>query len=270
MKLSALRAALTEAGIEEAGQEARLLFSHFSGRPLSSLFGTDPDCTMPGLTVALNRRLRREPLAYILGQADFYRQRYAVGPGCLVPRPDTERLVELAVSLLPAGAHFADLCTGIGTIALSILCERSDTTAAGFELSKEALGYAGLNREKYGMNARFSLIRADLLTSEPDGEFDAILSNPPYIPQKDLASLAPEVGYEPPGALDGGEDGMLFYRRFLTFTPHLREGGFFLFECGYDEEEKMAELAEEKQFSFTPYRDYGGNFRVALLRRTPR
>lgn len=267
MKLSALRAALAGAGIEEAENEARLLFSHFSGCPLSALYGIDPDCALPALEAALTRRLQREPLAYILGQADFYRQCYAVGPGCLIPRPDTERLVELAVKLLPTGAHFADLCTGIGTVALSVLGDRGDTTAAGFELSEESLEYARLNRKKYGMEERFSLIRADLLRSEPTGIYDAILSNPPYIPTGDLAGLSPEVGYEPVGALDGGADGMTFYRRFLGFAPHLREGGFFLFECGYDEEEKIAELARERGFSFTAYRDYGKNFRVALLRR---
>ena len=267
MKLSELRAALLSGGIEEADVEARLLFSQYAGIPASRLFGSDPDLASAALDEALARRLRREPLAYILGEAPFYRSVLAVGEGCLIPRADTERLVEIAIRELPHGAHFADLCTGSGAIAVTVLSERPDTTAFAVDVSESALRYAAENAARLGVADRLTLARLDLLKEIPEGRFDAILSNPPYIPSEVVPTLSPEVGHEPSLALDGGEDGLVFYRRLLSFSPCLREGGFFLFECGYDQEVAMAALAEAHGMSHTPFYDYGKNYRGVLLRK---
>ena len=266
MRLSELRAALSSFGIEEADTEARLIFCHCTGLSPAHLVGADPTADDAVLAPLLSRRKAREPLAYILGTAPFYRGELAVGRGCLIPRADTERLVELAVRHLPCGAHFADLCTGSGAIAVSVLAERPDTTALAVDVSADALGFAEENARRLGVSDRLTLHRTDLLTDTPEGRFDAILSNPPYIPTADLAALAPELGYEPSLALDGGDDGLLFYRRLMSFASLLREGGFFLFECGYDQEAAMADLAATHALSFVPYYDYGKNFRGGLFR----
>ena len=267
MKLSELRATLAAAGIEEADVEARLLFSHVTGLPASRLFGDDPATDDSALTEALARRTAREPLAYILGGAPFYRSVLAVGEGCLIPRADTERLVEIAIRELPHGAHFADLCTGSGAIAVTVLAERPDTTALAVDVSDKALAFAAENARRLGVTDRLTLRRLDLLAEIPDGCFDAILSNPPYIPSAVVPTLSPEVGHEPALALDGGDDGLVFYRRLLSFRPCLRDGGFFLFECGYDQEAAMAALAEAHGMRHTPFYDYGKNYRGALFRK---
>ncbi len=267
MKLSELTALFADAGIEEADTEARLLFSHIEKLPYSSLFGCDPISPSPLLREAAARRAQGEPLAYILGEAPFFRQSYFVNRECLIPRFDTERLVEEAVRRLPKGARFADLCTGCGAIAISVLCERPDTTAVGIDIARGALEAARRNAERYGVLDRFTVEEGDLLRKTPKGRFDAILSNPPYIETAVLETLSPTVRREPKRALDGGPDGLCFYRRFIELLPLLTEEGFFLFECGYDQKEAMQALAEAATLSFTPFYDYGKNFRGCILKR---
>ncbi len=267
MKLSELTALFAGAGIEEADVEARILFSHIEKIPYSRLFGCDPRSKDPLLLEAATRRAGGEPLAYIIGEAPFFRQSYAVNRDCLIPRFDTERLVEEAVRRLPKGARFIDLCTGCGAIAISILCERVDTTAVGVDIAKGALEAAKQNASRYGVGDRFTLEEADLLQEMPKGRFDAILSNPPYIETAVLDTLSSDVQKEPRRALDGGADGLTFYRRFMDFLPLLKEDGFFLFECGYDQKEAMLHLAEAASLTFTPFFDYGKNFRGCILER---
>lgn len=265
MKLSELTAFFAEAGIGEADTEARILFSHIEKLPYSSLFGCDPVSPSPLLKEAAERRALGEPMAYIIGEAPFFRQTYFVNRDCLIPRFDTERLVEEAVRRLPKGARFVDLCTGSGAIAISILCERGDTTAVGIDIAKGALEAAAVNAARYGVSDRLTLIESDLLKEMPKGRFDAILSNPPYIETAALETLSPEVQREPRVALDGGADGLLFYRRFMDFLPLLTEKGFFLFECGYDQMAAMSRLSEEASLTFTPFYDYGKNYRGCIL-----
>ena len=267
MKLSELTARLSAAGIEEAAVEARLLFSAVTGREPRDLFAADPEAEDGALLPLLTRRVAHEPLCYILGEAPFYRSVLKVTPDCLIPRADTERLCELAIQRLPRGAHFADLCTGSGAIAVTVLSERPDTTALATDISEAALAVARENADRLGVSDRLVLVCADLLTEDPKGRFDAILSNPPYIPTSDLAGLSPEVGHEPRLALDGGADGLIFYRRLLALGSLLTEDGFFLFECGYDQKADMERLAAEYGYAFTPFFDYGKNFRGGILRR---
>ncbi len=269
MKLSELSARLASLGIEEAQNEARILFSHFTGTPLSHLYGCDPESDDAALSAAVLRRKAREPLAYILGEAPFYRSILKVTPDCLIPRADTERLCELAIARLPRGARFCDLCTGSGAIAVTLLSERPDTVAHALDISAGALAVAEENARRLGVSDRLSLSVGDVFSDDdlPDGPFDAILSNPPYIETDVLSTLSPEVGCEPVIALDGGPDGLLFYRRLITLADRLTEGGFLLFECGYDQKEAMAALSRDAGLTFSPYYDYGGRFRGAYLSR---
>ena len=265
MRISELRALLAASGIDEALLEARLLFTHFTGLSAAALLGRDPDCDAPALLEAARRRAHREPLAYILGEAPFFRSTLRVTPDCLVPRADTERLVELAIARLPQGARFLDACTGSGAIAVTVLSERPDTVAVATDISEGALAVARENAERLGVADRLTLVQSDLLTETPEGRFAAILSNPPYIPSAVVDTLSPEVGREPRIALDGGADGLIFYRRLLSLSSLLSEGGFLLLECGYDQKAEMEALAAERRFSFEPYYDYGRNFRGCIL-----
>ncbi len=259
-------------GIADAETEARLLLSHFGGISPSALYA-NPDFSLdtPAFTEAVSRRLAHEPLAYIIGYAPFCNETYRVTPDCLIPRFDTERLVELACERLPKDAHFADLCTGSGCVSISTLCRRADTTAEGYELSPAALALSIENAARNGVSSRVVYHAADLLRDPlPERRFDAILSNPPYIAENELAALSPEVQNEPRLALDGGRDGMLFYRRFLAaYEGALKAGGFFLFEIGYRQDADIGRLAEELGYTVTVHRDYGGNPRVAELYRAP-
>lgn len=214
---------------------------------------------------ALKRLANREPLAYILGEWYFYDEVYRVSPDCLVPRPETEHLVDELIHRLPQGGCFADLCTGSGCIAISVLAHRKDVTAIAVDVSEKALALAKENAVANGVDDRVTFMKADLLTENPleGAVFDAIVSNPPYIVSSVIDTLAPEVLCEPRIALDGGEDGLLFYRRiFSAFTDNVKDGGYILCEIGYDQGEAMKE-----QFGCTIKKDYSGNDRVAILQR---
>ena len=141
MRLSSAVSRLTEAGIDEARAEARILFSRI-GKINECELLFDPECDSAELDSAIEARARRTPLAYILGEADFYRENYIVTPDCLIPRPETELLVDYAVHHIPSGARFADICTGSGCIAISTLKNTGDTTAIALDLSIGALEVA--------------------------------------------------------------------------------------------------------------------------------
>ncbi|MBQ7347353.1 MAG: peptide chain release factor N(5)-glutamine methyltransferase [Clostridia bacterium] len=268
-----LCARLTQAGIESAEWDAALLIEHFCGvRAEEVRLGAARDYDKPALAEAAERRTARYPLQYLLGEWQFYRQSYEVSPDCLIPRSDTEILVEEAIKLLPRGAYFADLCTGSGCIAVSVLAERPDTQALAVEKFPDTLALAERNAVRNGARQRFAPLCADVLTPHclPDGVlFDAILSNPPYIPERDLAGLAPELDAEPRVALDGGDDGLIFYRRIVEQqAAHLKAGGFFLFEIGYDQADAVREIGVAAGFDdCRVIKDYGGNDRVVLLKK---
>lgn len=270
MTYRTLCALLEGSNIESAVWDAACLISHFEGIDLSSV-SLDPerDYPSPALSAAAHRRAAHEPLQYILGEWEFYRQRYLVSPDCLIPRSDTEILVEEAIKRLPHGAHFADLCTGSGCIAISTLSERPDTTGKAFEKYPKTLDVAQKNAILNQVNARFSPVLCDVLEEPklPDACFDAILSNPPYILTDVLETLSPEVKQEPRVALDGGKDGLLFYRAILKgWSRCLKKDGFFLFEIGYDQKDALLELG--RLCGFTECfcrRDLGGKDRVIYL-----
>ena len=262
-----------QVGIENAEWDAELLLEHFCGVDrLVLLSDTERDYGSPPLLDAVRRRAEHYPLQYLLGEWQFYRQTYEVSPDCLIPRSDTEILVEEAIKRLPPNAVFADLCTGSGCIAVSILAERPDTRAVAVEKFPRTLDLAVRNAAKNGVSERFTPICADVLKPNflPAGVcFDAILSNPPYIRRDVLNTLEPELSAEPKAALDGGDDGLIFYRGILqNAASSLAPNGSFLFEIGFDQAEDLKEIANAADFSaFRVLRDYGGNDRVVILSR---
>ena len=263
-----LESALRDGGIEESAEEALLLFSHLTGLSKARLLA-EPNLSVEECTVAplLSRRLAREPLQYILGEAPFANEIYSVSPDCLIPRFDTERLVEAAAERIPKNAHIADLCTGSGCVAISLLALRKDLTADAFDISGGALRIAEENAKRNGVSERISFKKADLLSlSSLPRIYEAILSNPPYIRTDELASLSPEVQKEPRLALDGGGDGLVFYKHFVTsFRTSLAKNGLFLFEIGFDQGSALREIANAASMTCDILKDYGGCDRVAIL-----
>ena len=271
-----LCALFQNAKIENAEWDALCLMEHFCSIS-PSLLRSAPDCDYQNAALedAIRRRLSHEPLQYILGEWEFYRQIYEVSPDCLIPRSDTEILVETAIRLLPVNAKFADLCTGSGCIAISTLAERPDTTAVALEKFPATLALAERNAKKNGVNDRICGICADVLHPPKEilahAPFDAILSNPPYIPTGDIEELSPEVHAEPVVALDGGEDGLRFYRAILkNHAPLLKKDGFFLFEIGFDQAASLIALGKEQNFAhIRVIHDFGGNDRVVYISNIP-
>ena len=252
MREEEIKAALQRAGFENARGEARLLAEHYGGEVPQS---------------ALARRLAHEPLQYLLGEWWFYKERYIVTQDCLIPRADTETLVEQAVRCLPQNARFLDLCTGSGCVAISTLCARPDTAAVAVDKFENTLAVARRNAEANGVAGRCTFCRADVL-ADPSipGPYDAILANPPYIPDAVVPTLSAEVRHEPSAALCGGADGLDFYRAMLTrWAKLLRSGGFWLFEIGYDQADALRELAAAHGLSCELTRDLGGRDRVVRL-----
>ena len=213
---------------------------------------------------ALTQLKNGEPLAYLIGEWYFYGLTFRLDRSCLIPRPDTEHIVERAINDIPKGGCFIDLCTGSGCIAISILKNRSDLTAYALDISGQALEMAKSNAELNGVADRITLMQADVFAADPSVMplFDAVISNPPYI-RSDVVSTLEVAKSEPVTALDGGEDGLDFYRHILThYADRLKVGGEFIFEIGYDQREDLLALAKENGLYGEVFKDYGGNDRV--------
>lgn len=265
---------LRSAGIENAHREVSLLVAHHTGRTPDELrFSWDgelPD-ERGALARDVDRRVQGYPLQYLLGVWGFWRQEYEVSPDCLIPRADTEVLVETAVQRLPRGARVLELCTGSGCIAVSLVCERQDVSVVAVELYENTLAVARRNAERNGADAsRLQFLTGDVLSGDflaGSGAFDAIVSNPPYIPSAQIDALQREVSFEPRAALDGGEDGLIFYRRMLQkdYCAALREGGCWMLEIGYDQGDALRALASESGLHCEIRKDLGGLDRVAII-----
>ena len=220
----------------------------------------------------VKKRIEGMPVAYILEEKEFMGHSFKVTPAVLVPRPDTEFLVEAGIRYLKEieAPLFLDICTGSGAILLSVLKEVENAKGIGTDLSPEALKIAKENSQRLGVGDRAGFLLGDLL--EPIGErkVHGILSNPPYIPTKDVEGLQVEVLKEPVMALDGGVDGLDFYRRLLTqASNYLLPNGFLFMEVGIHQAEPVTEIAETLGWKILekPICDYGGIERVVLFGR---
>ncbi|MBN1776589.1 MAG: peptide chain release factor N(5)-glutamine methyltransferase [Clostridiales bacterium] len=192
---------------------------------------------------ALRQRAERKPLQYILGTQDFYGCELRVDENVLIPRPETESLCEQALRCMEGirNSRVADVCTGSGAIAIAIKKNRSDAQVWATERSEDALRVAKENAERNA--AEIAFLQGDLLKPLNGMTFDIILSNPPYVKTADLDALQPEVRREPRMALDGGEDGLTFYRRFATEAPeYLKPNGRILLELGDGQAEAVSDI----------------------------
>jgi release factor glutamine methyltransferase len=194
------------------------------------------------------RRARREPLQYILGEAEFWSLPFKVGPGVLVPRPETETLVEEALKRAAPPFQMLDVGTGSGAIAVALARELSEARVVGIDNSPQALALAAENVRCNGVEDRVTLLEHDFQKQGlPGGPFDLVLSNPPYVPKGDLAGLMPEVrDFEPRQALCGGVDGLQFYRLLIPAAAGcLKPGGWVLFEVGIHQAPEVLALFEQ-------------------------
>lgn len=217
------------------------------------------------------RRKNGEPLAYILGNTDFFGLNLLVSPACLTPRADTEVIVEHALEFLgEKRAKVLDICTGSGCIAIAIAAN-SNSQVRALDISRDALDIAQKNADRHSLSDKVKFEYCDALSREfaSEGEkYDLIVSNPPYIPTQDILSLSREVLCEPHSALDGGSDGLIFYRRFIEILPQkLNAGGRIIFEIGYDQEDAMRALCTGAGLMCEFFRDYGGNIRGVIIKK---
>lgn len=264
MKYDEIAKILADAGVQNARFEAAILIEELCGERVCE--SREYDDVL--FEAALEKRASGYPLQYIIGKWWFARSEFEVDENCLIPRPDTECVVEEAVKLLPQNASFVDLCTGSGCIAVSIADLRPDTRGVAVDLYPKTLDIAKRNARRNNVADRLDFVLGDVLSGEVLGEekFSAIISNPPYIRRGEIDSLSREVSYEPRAALDGGEDGLVFYRAIVgKYQKNLDTGGRFILEIGYDQAEDIRAIAEENGFSCNVKKDLGGNYRVAVL-----
>ncbi len=273
MTYNEICAALSDAGIENYRGEATMLICRFCDINKAELLQRDRDEVFSSeeLDDAVIKRCSHYPLQYILGYWDFCHETYRITKDTLIPRQDTEKLVELAVRFMPKKARFIDLCTGSGCVAISTLSARPDCHAVAVDLFEKTLEVARENAESNGVGDRIGFVCEDVLSPafmERLGDFDCILSNPPYIETERLSLLDDELSYEPETALDGGEDGLKFYRVIISeYGKHLREDGMMLFEIGWNQAKAVSEIAASSGYRCEVYKDLGGNDRVAILSR---
>lgn len=267
------KGALADAGIEEAALDARLLLEHICGTDRNTLLVHGDRTVSPEeekqYLDAVERRSRRIPLQQITGQQEFMGLPFWVNSNVLIPRQDTEVLVEEVLKHTHDGMQILDMCTGSGCILISILHYSNDCEGLGVDVSSPALEVAEENAERLlsgrtGVSARF--LQSDLFEAV-DGKYDILVSNPPYIRSAVVDTLMPEVkDYEPRIALDGEEDGLVFYRRILSdCKKNLKKGGMLFFEIGYDQAEAVKSMMEQAGFlEVTVKKDFGGLDRVVF------
>jgi len=266
-------ALLQAAGIESPRLESRLLLSHALACPVEPLLRQpEQPADTASFDLLLARRARREPLALILGYREFWSLRFAVSPATLIPRPESETLVEAALGTFPdrsAPIRVLDLGTGTGCLLLAVLHEYPAAFGIGVDLAYQAAALAGGNASALGLSDRAAFLCGDW-ASALHGRFDVILSNPPYIQSASIPALMPEVAdYEPRGALDGGPDGLEAYRHLIPAIPQLLEpAGAAIVELGAGQAGAAMKLAKSRGLTTCAVEDLAGTPRALVLRNT--
>lgn len=259
-----------QAGIPDPHADSALLLSHLTGRmPLELTLDTDTHLSPEMLEAYENlvlARLTRKPLQYMMKEAFFYRRSFFVDERVLIPRPETELLCEWALELISSkqSPHVLDVCCGSGCIGLSIKAEKPDTKIILSDISADALDVSRINAKRLSLSAGFH--QGDLLDDFQSSDFDMIVANPPYIPSDACNDLQEEVLMEPRLALDGGRDGMSFYRRLIAQAPAcLKKGGILIMEIGYDQGLSVMQLLESSGYHSVALRkDYQGLDRITM------
>lgn len=248
--------AIAASGSESPRLDAELLLAQALGVSRERLL-TERELSVQGSAVrvfqdAVRRRsIEREPVAYILGRRGFRHLELSVDPRALIPRPETELLVEVGLEL-DAGLRVLDLCTGSGAVALALKQERPDLGLTGSDISEAALELAGENAARLGLEVRW--LHSDLLADLAD-EFEAVLANPPYVADGERAGLAPEITrHEPPGALFAGEDGLDLIRRLLLELAGRERVGMVALEIGAGQAKEVEREMRSAGFAYTEAR----------------
>ena len=266
-----IKSQLKNAGIEESVFEAKQIIKYVTGynnnQILMNYQNDLSDFELSNLQIIMKQRLNRYPLQYILGKWDFYGRSYKVGPGVLIPRPDTETVIETCLDIISddATSEVLDLCAGTGCIGITIACERKNSKVTLVEKYEEAAEYLRENIKNADNNA--TLIMGDIFEfAGADQKYDLIVSNPPYISEEDMESLPPEVKFEPQTALYGGEDGLLFYRAIAAgYKDSIKSGGSLVFEIGYNEGEAVKDILLSLGYrDVNIKKDYSENDRVVF------
>jgi release factor glutamine methyltransferase len=279
----ALRAAATRlrvAGLQEPRREAGTLLAYMLGRDRAFLITHADDVLTEAqasdFRACVERRAAGEPFQYIAGRQEFYGLEFEVGPAVLIPRPETELLVEEALKLLKGtdAPLLCDVGTGSGCIAVTLLHERRDARGFALDVSSAALAVAARNAARHGVEERLRLLVSDCFDALGDGEhegirFDLVASNPPYIAESDLEGLQKEVReHEPRVALTPGGDGLSIIRRLVAEAPaFLKTGGHLLIEIGFEQHEQVASLIDPAVWTLLGiHRDLQGIPRTVALR----
>ena len=245
-------AELDTAGIESARLDAEILLAHvLNCRRLYLYVDADKNVLPEQISryeKLIEHRTKKFPVAYLTGQREFFGMKFAVTPDVLIPRPDTEILVQVAIEKLSKidSPIFLDIGTGSGAICISVLKQLKTARAVTVDISAGAIECAKFNAEKFGVDDRINFYVGNLFEPLCEQKFHAVISNPPYIPTKDLATLQAEVQREPIIALDGGADGLNFYRRIVENAPNfLFNEGFLAVEIGINQASDVKNLMSE-------------------------
>ena len=272
-----IRKSLKAAGIESSEFEAKFIVAHSAGRTreeilaMSKIYATD-DKIKQKIEESLERRLKGEPLAYVLGQWEFYGLELAVNKNVLIPRADTELLAQEVIKLLGKKiwqTRVLDLCTGSGAIAVAIAANARDSRIVAADISEDALAVCRQNMINNNLSKFITAIEADVMKPPPSllGAFDVIVSNPPYIPTADIKTLDKSVrDYEPVQALDGGEEGLDYFRAIASvWKKLLKPGGNLAFECGINQAAAVRYIMKQNGFNdIKVYKDTQGIERVLI------
>jgi len=255
---------------DTARLDAEVLMAHARGVSRSDLLLRHMKDAQPGTFAQLvERRAANEPVAYILGQQEFYGRKFQVTPDVLIPRADSESVVQAALDAAPAPKRVLDCGTGSGALLLTILAERPEAQGVGVDSSRAALAVARANAQALGLAERAQLLDADWTRpgwADVLGRFDLIIANPPYV--EESADLAPDVGvFEPPEALFSGPEGLDDYRILIPQLPQLlTETGVAVLEIGHKQAEPVSKIAEQQGFSAEVHQDLAGRDRALVLR----
>jgi release factor glutamine methyltransferase len=272
---------LRRAGVESAGDDVRRLLAALLGLSGAQILARPERPLSPeeieSFARCIARRVAREPISRILGERDFYGRSFAISPATLDPRPDSETLIVAALELAASEGRLArplrilDVGTGSGCLLLTLLAELPGAVGVGTDTSAAALDVARGNARRLGVAHRAQWLAADALEAVR-GPFDILISNPPYIPTREIAGLDPEVRcHDPPSALDGGEDGLRFFHRLVARMGDVVLDGWVVLEVGHDQADAVAALLASRGPATSAvdirfYRDVAGRRRCVAAR----